>query len=215
MSAALQAVKHFRVCELTPLLRDKTMTKAALTTASEPTKIPNPFLPHKSPETGRWHPPKYSLRRQADLINSASASGTLHLLPPGPKLSTKQLAAAVANVTASPVASSSASTLATTESEEVVKGEAATETESWWSRAVVWEGEVKEKEVKGADIGARLYASKKRMFKGHKHERMRPKRDAQIAEAMKYMDHNIKQFRTVSACYLSCVLVHACWQVHC
>ena len=45
-------------------------------------------------ERKKWAQPHYSLRRQADLVKLARASGTLHLLPPGPKLSVQELAAA-------------------------------------------------------------------------------------------------------------------------
>lgn len=41
----------------------------------------NPFLPNKHPVTNRWHKPKYSLRRQADLYKAAYRLGITHLLP--------------------------------------------------------------------------------------------------------------------------------------
>ncbi|KAB8337137.1 hypothetical protein FH972_021441 [Carpinus fangiana] len=41
----------------------------------------NPFAPHKNPITGRWHPPIYSLRQQADLVKLAKANGVEELLP--------------------------------------------------------------------------------------------------------------------------------------
>lgn len=41
-----------------------------------------------------WKGPQYSLRRQVELVKAARASGTLHLLPPGPKLSVDELEAA-------------------------------------------------------------------------------------------------------------------------
>ena len=47
---------------------------------------PNPFLPHKNPTTGRWHPPIYSLRRQAEIVKTAQAHGVEELLPYSPKL---------------------------------------------------------------------------------------------------------------------------------
>ncbi|KAF8893172.1 hypothetical protein CPB84DRAFT_1783348 [Gymnopilus junonius] len=47
--------------------------------------LPNPFLPKKNPKSGNWRPPKYSLRRQAQLVKMAKASGTLATLPAGPK----------------------------------------------------------------------------------------------------------------------------------
>lgn len=50
-------------------------------TSLAPSDRPNPFKPHKHPETGRWHDPVYSLRRQADLVKLARANGVEELLP--------------------------------------------------------------------------------------------------------------------------------------
>jgi len=46
---------------------------------------PNPFQATRHPATGRWHDPKYSLRRQAELVRLARAHGVEELLPPTPK----------------------------------------------------------------------------------------------------------------------------------
>jgi len=45
----------------------------------------NPFSPHKNTKTGRWHPPVYSLRRQAELVKLAKEHGVDDLLPATPK----------------------------------------------------------------------------------------------------------------------------------
>ncbi|MCJ1447438.1 MAG: hypothetical protein MMC23_007949 [Stictis urceolatum] len=45
----------------------------------------NPFLRSKNHLTGNWHDPKFSLRRQADLVKLARANGVEELLPLGPK----------------------------------------------------------------------------------------------------------------------------------
>ncbi|KAL5499184.1 MRPL25 [Sanghuangporus vaninii] len=42
----------------------------------------------------KWAQPHYSLRQQAVLVKLARTSGTLHLLPPGPKLSIEEIEAA-------------------------------------------------------------------------------------------------------------------------
>ncbi|KAI0828673.1 hypothetical protein BC628DRAFT_1316297 [Trametes gibbosa] len=167
MSAALHAVKQFRLRQLAPILKADPKPPGARP------KILNPFLPHKNPESGRWAPPKYSLRRQADLVKSARASGLLHLLPPGPKLSRKD--ASIATQTPTP--------------------EAVGQTQNW-TTAVEWDGEFKQKEVKGADVGNRLYAGKKRMFKGHKWERTIDKRTWKRKMLMKDMDSRIERFKT-------------------
>lgn len=46
----------------------------------------NPFLPFVHPISGHWHPPAYSLRRQADLIKLADRFNVVSLLPWSPKL---------------------------------------------------------------------------------------------------------------------------------
>ena len=48
-------------------------------------ECPNPFLPYKHPVTGKWHNPKYSLRRQAELVKMAREHGVEELLPYTPK----------------------------------------------------------------------------------------------------------------------------------
>lgn len=161
---SLQAVKKFRTRELSTVLKTKRLQLAEKTLA-----IPNPFIPRLNPETGRWAPPKYSLRQQADLIKHAKVSNTLHLLPPGPKLAVSELL-------------------------QVPRPESEVEP---WSQAVVWEGEVKEKKVAGADIGNRLYAGRKRMFKGHKWERTLQKRTAKRKWLMRGMQARIQRFKTV------------------
>ena len=46
---------------------------------------PNPFLPWKNPETGRWRGAAIGLRRQAELVKMAKRHGLEALLPPGRK----------------------------------------------------------------------------------------------------------------------------------
>lgn len=73
----------------------------------------------------------------------------------------------------------------------------ATEQAKWWTAAIEWDGEFKEKEVKGADVRNRLYAGKKRMFKGHKWERTADKRTWKRDMLMKHMSKRIARFKTV------------------
>jgi len=59
-------------------------------TASAPPSVaslvnPNPFLPWKNPESGRWRGAVVPLRRQADLVKLAKKHGVESLLPPGRK----------------------------------------------------------------------------------------------------------------------------------
>ncbi|PCH35387.1 hypothetical protein WOLCODRAFT_107350 [Wolfiporia cocos MD-104 SS10] len=162
--AAVQLVKRFRLRELASITRSGAQDSASIP------KIPNPFLPHKNPESGRWAPPKYSLRRQAELIKQARASNTLHLLPPGLRLGPKALQGLVASPSATPTS----------------------ETEGAWTRPVEWEGEVKEK---ADDVLNRLYAGRRRMFKGHKWERTLEKRKAETEKLMRSMPLRIQRFK--------------------
>lgn len=66
-----------------------------------------------------------------------------------------------------------------------------------WDREVVWEGQVKVKGIKGEDIGNRLYAGKRRMFKGHKWERVREARLAMQKKKMRFMADRLKTYREV------------------
>ncbi|EHL00363.1 hypothetical protein GLAREA_04494 [Glarea lozoyensis ATCC 20868] len=53
--------------------------------------FPNPFRAQKSPITGLWHDPVFSLRRQADLAKLARKHGVEELLPPTVKSSAEKL----------------------------------------------------------------------------------------------------------------------------
>ncbi|KAJ7583412.1 hypothetical protein C8J56DRAFT_1015167 [Mycena floridula] len=140
-------------------------------------RLPNPFIAHKNPLTGRWAPPKYSLRRQADLVKQAKAANTLHLLPPGLKFDSSILTKnelKKIGFSAKPIAA---------EAEEV------------WRLPIDWEGKPKTRKMAGADIGARLYAGKRRMFKGHKWERLQKKTMAHRKILLASMKQRIFDFK--------------------
>jgi large subunit ribosomal protein L25 len=173
--------------------------------------VPNPFLPHRNPQSGRWAPPKYSLRRQADLIKHARANEMLHLLPPGPKLSLAQLAAAAATASSSSAAAAAASHPAADRASEEVKVSGLTNRRAAqnssrdnddvaWTGLVEWVGNLRERSVAGADVGNRLYAGKKRMFKGHKWERTRERRVTRTKILLRDMDKRVQRFKQVRVC---------------
>ena len=167
-------VNRFRQRELGAVL--KTLPSAP--TKGEPFKVPNPFIPRKNPVTGRWAPPKYSRRRQADLIKAAKATNTLHLLPRGPKMGLTELHKAVKAVP---------------RAERPLESRTAP-----WSRYVSWTGKAKHKSVKGADVGNRLYAGRKRMFKGHKWQRTMERRLGRRNMLVRSMKRRIIRFKSVS-----------------
>lgn len=184
---SFRTVKAFRLKELAPFVgKLKDGTSVSGTTI----QLPNPFLPHKNTLTGRWAPPRYSLRQQADLVKSARASGLIHLLPFGPK---------------------SHLNTGITQPES-------TSTE-WWQATVVWkdsklpaekqegeadsssEGEVPKvtpriqvKQMEG--LGAlKMYAGRKRMFKGHKWERVQAQRKKRTQILMRDMGKRVTRYK--------------------
>ncbi|KAI0301640.1 hypothetical protein B0F90DRAFT_1718863 [Multifurca ochricompacta] len=205
-SHSLRAVKRFRLRELlshqslvssSSIAADSKRPQRLAPELSQGGTLPNPFIPHKNPESGRWAPPKYSLRRQAELIKHALASGTIHLLPPGPKLSPAQLAAiasdassATTNKPAEGRASESSSGLT-----DIQQAQGQGSEDAGWTGPVEWAGTVRERSVAGADIGNRLYAGKKRMFKGHKWERMRERRVIRTKILLRDMDKRVQRFK--------------------
>jgi len=184
---SLRTVKAFRLKELAPFANK---LKDGASTSGTPVQLPNPFLPHKNPLTGRWAPPKYSLRQQADLVRSARTSNLSHLLPFGPK---SPLNADVTRLRPVPA--------------------------EWWQTTVVWkdskpplqkEGENKDtsledevlkvtprinvKRMEG--LGAlKMYAGRKRMFKGHKWERVQAQRKERTKILMRDMSKRIARYK--------------------
>jgi len=206
-----KAIKHFRLRELAKAPPPALVPKPVVTpfdptkfnfsqptlAASEPStnnhpKRTNPFIPSKNPQTGRWAPPKYSLRQQADLIKKARASGTLALLPSSTKTSAAYLAA-ISFSKAQPV-----SKILPAEAECEVQtemGAVGSGSEERWAQPIEWVGEVKGRKVAGAEIGNRLYAGKKRMFKGHKWERVAEKRALKRSMLMRDMPKRIQRYK--------------------
>ncbi|KAN0084406.1 hypothetical protein V8E55_007910 [Tylopilus felleus] len=154
-------------------------------------KRANPFITTKNSQTGRWAPPKYSLRQQADLIKKARASGTLALLPPSPKTSAAHLAA-IAFAKAQPISKIPQPQVAAPETQIETD---ANGSEERWSQPIEWVGEAKERKVPGAEIGNRLYAGKKRMFKGHKWERMAENKALKRRMLMRDMAKRIQRYK--------------------
>lgn len=93
-TAAAKAVKRFRVENL-PRQQLRAAVQTKHTNAERPiVKAANPFLPSQIAYNGHWVKPRYSLRRQKELVKKAKMSGMVGLLPPGPKLSVQEIEAA-------------------------------------------------------------------------------------------------------------------------
>jgi large subunit ribosomal protein L25 len=191
---SFRTVKAFRLKELSAFT---SKLKDGASASETPIQLPNPFLPHKNTLTGRWAPPKYSLRQQADLVKSAKASNLIHLLPFGPKSPIIPLNAdGLPNVPPKPVAT------------------------EWWQAGVVWKdskpppAEKKEdpsleedgvakviprievKQMEGL-AALKMYAGRKRMFKGHKWERVQAQREKRTQILMRDMNKRITRYKKV------------------
>jgi hypothetical protein len=86
----LKRIKKVRTDEITKLVGNLSLfgpmpAPAPSADGPPPVQLSNPFLARKNIKTGKWRPPAYSLRRQADLAKLALKTGTLDKLPPGPK----------------------------------------------------------------------------------------------------------------------------------
>ncbi|KAL0959693.1 hypothetical protein HGRIS_011388 [Hohenbuehelia grisea] len=187
MSAALQAVKKFRLHEIKGLQAHVARHGPLPTAQTAACVLPNPFVPRKNPNTGKWSPPKYSLRRQAELVKKAKASNTLHLLPPGPKLPRPELFQLASKPSTSQLVAKSSR----------MRGAAPKDAgQKEWEAEVSWDGTMAEKKVAGADVGTRLYAAKKRMFKGHKWERVKEKRENKRHMLMRDMEKRVANYKS-------------------
>ena len=193
--SALKAIKKFRTRELLGLVNHLKVfgplpESPISATTSEPTiQLPNPFLPKLNPKSGKWHKPNYSLRRQAELVKKAHASGSMHLLPSGLKKVTfetrLQRVAEMGAANAKPPPTPSVYTSVHTSQD------------GNWDDPVEWVGKVPEKVAAGTELGIRLYAGKKRMFKGHLWERHKAKRIRRRSILMRDMATRVKNYKTV------------------
>ncbi|KAG2008352.1 hypothetical protein CC2G_013791 [Coprinopsis cinerea AmutBmut pab1-1] len=171
--------------------------------------LPNPFIPRLNPKTKRWADPKYSLRRQAELVKKAKAAGLLHMLPPGPKTPHLDPTNPTVQKYNPHFASVAAEAFQKQSTEEKKWRQPVLPTvradPSWTShpetpetnelQPVHWEGKVDLHMKPGADIGIKLYAGKKRMFKGHAYERLKVKREARTQLALATMDKRIAAYK--------------------
>ena len=108
----------------------------------------------------------------------------MYLLPPGPK---------------APLPTVLSPQEAATEARERFGGMPKSKVlEEVWMNPVEWEGKADFKEVPGAELGTRLYASKKRMFKGHKWERLKEQKDIKQKILLRDMDKRIRRWKSVS-----------------
>ena len=205
---SFRTVKAFRLKELSAFA---SKLKDGASASETPIQLPNPFLPHKNTLTGRWAPPKYSLRQQADLTKSAKAYNLTHLLPFGPKSAIPPPNADGMSVISSKLMST-----------------------EWWQADVVWkdskppaeekeqkkgpssmeEGEVPRKVIPRIKVkqmeglaALKMYAGRKRMFKGHKWERIQAQRKKRTQVLMRDMGKRITRYKEVRTVLVDPTLV--------
>ncbi|KAH8829488.1 hypothetical protein DL96DRAFT_1555012 [Flagelloscypha sp. PMI_526] len=198
LSAPLKAVHKFRSSEVRKL---ETFTvrspRAKLQPIAQVPHIPNPFLPWKNLKTGCWIPPVYSLRQQADLVKKARAANALHLLPPGPKLLNPLRAAAsqLAQLQGINVLRFSRRKRMKLQDQILRDGLPASVLNDPVMRPVVWSGHFSKNPKPGADLGVRLYAAKKKMFKGHRHERVAVRKAVYRKTLLRDMNRRMHVFK--------------------
>ncbi|KZT23688.1 hypothetical protein NEOLEDRAFT_1069004 [Neolentinus lepideus HHB14362 ss-1] len=174
VAAATKALKKFRIDNL-----PGRQLRAAAVTTQKSVKQPivearNPFLPVQNPYSGKWAKPRYSLRMQKELVKKAKACGMVGLLPPGPKLSLEEIEAAKRSETVAPRPDKK---------------------QDWWLRPVEWSTEPLVDKAKKAGL-VTMYVGRKRMFKGHKWERVRSERLRRHRIAMKGMAKQVKSYKS-------------------
>ncbi|KAF9010088.1 hypothetical protein BDQ17DRAFT_1397542 [Cyathus striatus] len=223
-SSAAHVIKNFRIHEInglrSHLLRFGPLPPASgVVPLNAELSLPNPFLPMKDIRKGSWIPPKYSLRRQAELVKQAKEAGLLHLLPPGPKNPMSQLkeeltkagvkftehneslkkeedSESILSTELSSINGANEGELFTAKLESIEQEEVADVEDNFWKSPIAWHGEFKEKSVAGAELGIRLYAGKTRMFKGHKWERVKESREKRQAVLLRDMDARIERYKS-------------------
>ena len=195
-SSALNAIKRFRTREFLGLASHLKVfgpfpePLKSGTTSQSTMQLPNPFLPKRNPKSGKWHKPTYSLRRQAELVKKAHASGCMHLLPAGIKKATFE-------TRLKRVAEMSAATAKQPTPLPPTPSDHTSQEDDDWKLPVEWVGKVPEKVTVGTELGIRLYAGKKRMFKGHLWERTKAKRIRRRSILMRDMAARVKNYKTV------------------
>lgn len=198
--AAVKAIKKLRLDQITRSRRhpfrqqirpgvSRTPVSVPKAFPDEQLELPNPFVAQKM-SNGKWRAPVYSLRKQAELVRVAKANGLLHLLPPGPKNPLPRLPGKDRDYQAA---------LATKEAEESkvtrdLRQRLPDEGQNWL-QPIIWRGMVKSRTPKP---GITLYTGRKRMFKGHKWERLQEHRKKKQAVLMRDMKKRVYNFKMVS-----------------
>ncbi|THV00706.1 hypothetical protein K435DRAFT_963867 [Dendrothele bispora CBS 962.96] len=178
--SALQAIRKFRLHELKGLQAH--IARNGPLPQAPPSKhaiaLPNPFVPHLNPQTKRWTPPKYSLRRQAELIKKARLTGpeAVAALPPGPKMHRP-------GVVAKELRANQPKDATNVEEDEAL------------AFKVNWVGKFTPEKVKSSAARVPLYENKKRMFKGHKWERTKERRMNHRYMLLRDMAKRVKAYK--------------------
>jgi large subunit ribosomal protein L25 len=206
--SALRSLKQFRLYALNTNAKYRRVapppTEQTQSPPASPDAIFNPFLPWKNPQTGRWAPPQFSLRRQADLIKKARWIGpeAVALLPPGlkakalpPSPSPQQRTWVHGKVTEVPTKTETWSSLL-----DKARAKSSAKKADNWHRPITWAGVVPPRTVRGKEVGhlSRLYAGRKRMFKGHAWERKMEEKMKKRMELLKVMNRTVQKYKSVS-----------------
>jgi len=211
-------LRDFRARELSkfiPSVAHQVKTAGAATTTPSTkgsTRLSNPFLPWYNTKTGRWAPPLYSRRRQKELVKAARSveldfgtgvKGAVGLLPPGAKCTSKEVEEGkrfwneVAWPNAPPSAVDSFAEASSAGPSSLESPQSSTATAGLSDVVdVEWVGKLAPSDERpSASVVSRLYANKKRMFKGHKWERAMESRKRMIRVRVRDMGERVQRFK--------------------
>lgn len=162
------------------------------------------FKPTKSPVSGCWAPPKYSLRRQAKLVKEAALTGQLPLLPDGPKSTRIQqrIARLQHSLALEEQSSQYQYVPKSLDSADAAKGVRPT---ALGQRVLKPSQRVSQKEIDEATMAARLqvrdvgpYAGRAKIFKGSRVDKDKSRRANDVNAKLQGMKQTVKEWHSVS-----------------
>ncbi|TFK46870.1 hypothetical protein OE88DRAFT_1728918 [Heliocybe sulcata] len=222
VAAATRALKKFRFQNLPIKRLQATAENTQSKVEQSLIKAKNPFLPTQNAYNGHWEKPRYSLRMQKELVKKAKICGLVELLPPGPKLSLEEIKAAKRSGTVAPTSGkvqdwwlrpvewntepvrtkpvpdvdAPTTPISTKDVSNVDDAARQAKLRLRRERAAL-RAKRKEMMKEARELGlVTMYVGRKRMFKGHKWERVRAERLEQQRLIMQSMPKRIRGFKT-------------------
>ncbi|SPO30663.1 uncharacterized protein UTRI_05280 [Ustilago trichophora] len=178
-----------------------TSSSSSASSSSQTTAAASLFEPTKSETTGCWHPPKYSLRRQAKLVREAALTGQLALLPDGPK--TTRMTQRLHRLQKSHAFEQSASEYQYIPKDPSVEPTKGTRPEKLGQRTIKPTQRISSEEKAAALNAARLqvkdvgpYAGRAKVFKGSRVDKGKAKREGDVKTKLGGMEQTVSDWHS-------------------